>query len=176
MIPKKSFIKILLFIMIVSYAFFNNYLCLYKNDINLKEKEPRLLKGLICFTLYGNNTYWTIGAIKNAETMIYAYYGSRVLYFVDNDTVPMDIVNELLVRNSSIIFLNEEIMQKNGFNISRNAYRVWRFFGADIKDWDFILFRDTDSRITLRELSAVGEWLQSSYGFHTFKDHPDHQD
>jgi hypothetical protein len=36
------------------------------------------------------------------------------------------------------------------------------------------LFRDLDSRPSLREVEAVKEWLQSKHVFHVMRDHPGH--
>ena len=39
---------------------------------------------------------------------------------------------------------------------------------------DVAVFRDLDSVITPREISAVSEWLDSKHAFHVMRDHPNH--
>ena len=36
------------------------------------------------------------------------------------------------------------------------------------------MFRDLDSVITPREISAVSQWLDSKHAFHVMRDHPNH--
>ena len=36
------------------------------------------------------------------------------------------------------------------------------------------VFRDLDSVITPREISAVSQWLDSKHAFHVMRDHPNH--
>jgi len=53
--------------------------------------------------------------------------------------------------------------------------RAWRFLVAlDPEITGAYLLRDTDSRLTLREVKAVEEWLESNYTFHNMHDHPHH--
>ena len=48
----------------------------------------------------------------------------------------------------------------------------WRFLSADSDD--VVVSRDTDSRITQREVDAINEWLESDKDFHIMRDHPFH--
>jgi hypothetical protein len=50
----------------------------------------------------------------------------------------------------------------------------WRFYAASDLDVDVIISRDTDSRLNVREKSAVDEWLASDKDFHIMRDHPYH--
>jgi hypothetical protein len=51
---------------------------------------------------------------------------------------------------------------------------VWRFFAAADADVDVVIFRDTDSRVSIREKLAVDDWLSSDKSFHIMRDHPYH--
>jgi hypothetical protein len=50
----------------------------------------------------------------------------------------------------------------------------WRFFAVDLPNSEYSIFRDTDSRISLREKLAVDEWLSSGKTLHVMRDHPYH--
>ena len=50
----------------------------------------------------------------------------------------------------------------------------WRFLAANDPAADVILFRDVDSRFSLRESAAVDAWLASGLPFHVMHDHPLH--
>jgi hypothetical protein len=50
----------------------------------------------------------------------------------------------------------------------------WRFLAADLKDCEYAIFRDSDSRLSLREKLAVDEWINSGKTLHVMRDHPYH--
>ena len=50
----------------------------------------------------------------------------------------------------------------------------WRFSPCSESDVEAVLSRDTDSRLSWREKSAVDEWMNSDKGFHIIRDHPWH--
>jgi hypothetical protein len=43
-----------------------------------------------------------------------------------------------------------------------------------LTDAETVLFRDTDSRLSIREAQAVDEWLRSGKTIHIIRDHPHH--
>ena len=51
---------------------------------------------------------------------------------------------------------------------------IWRFFPILDQDVDVLLVRDLDSHISMREVSAVKEFLNSTKDFHIMRDHPFH--
>ena len=48
----------------------------------------------------------------------------------------------------------------------------WRFHPAGETDVDVMISRDTDSRLSAREVAAVQEWLSSAADVHIMRDHP----
>ena len=50
----------------------------------------------------------------------------------------------------------------------------WRFFAHDLENAEYCVFRDSDSRITVREKMAVDEWIDSKKSIHVMRDHPAH--
>ena len=117
----------------------------------------------LSFSLWGDKPIYTIGAIKNAELWktIYPDWQTVVYY---NNTVPNDIISKLNELNVLTIDMTE-----------KNIYGMfWRFFAVDLPDSEYSIFRDTDSRITIREKMAVDEWINSDKTIHVMRDHPAH--
>lgn len=116
---------------------------------------------IICFSLWGNNPKYTVGAVRNVELAKTIYPDWKCRFYVGND-VPVDIIDQLKALNAEIEFMND-----TGWN-----GMMWRFLGADSDD--IYICRDTDSRLNYREKAAVDEWLNSDKDFHIMRDHPYH--
>ncbi len=85
-----------------------------------------------------------------------------VVYF--DDTVPPEIIHT--------------IKEKGAITINRTGdiYGMfWRFYAADMDGCTHIIFRDCDSRLTMREKLAVDEWVNSDNMIHIMRDHPHHR-
>jgi hypothetical protein len=123
------------------------------------------MKKILSYSLWGNNPKYTVGALKNAAMAPTVYPDWICRFYVDH-TVPKDILYNL-EENSNV-----EIIYKN--TIGNWSSMFWRFEASYDKDVDIAIFRDTDSRLTLREKTAVDEWLKSDKTFHIMRDHPYH--
>ena len=123
------------------------------------------MKKVICFSLWGDNPRYTIGAVRNAELAQLVYPDWICRYYVSN-CIPSKILEKL---NS---FDNTEIVEMGIMGDWTGMF--WRFSAAADKSVDVMLSRDTDSRLTSREAHAVDEWLKSNKGFHIMRDHPYH--
>jgi hypothetical protein len=123
------------------------------------------MKKIISFSLYGDNPKYCVGAIENAKIQneIYPGWISRFYY---NDTVPKKYIEQL-------ISLGAETIDMSGTEM-RNHGMFWRFLVCDDKSVDIFMCRDVDSRLNLREQSAVNEWIESDKRFHIMRDHPYH--
>ncbi|MEC3878251.1 hypothetical protein [Parapedobacter sp. 10938] len=118
----------------------------------------------LSFSLWGDQPHYTVGAIRNAELAREIYVDWHVLVYHDN-TVPDETLTQLQQ-------LNVQLIDMTGSPI----YSLfWRFLAADIEDCSHAIFRDTDSRISLREQKAVDEWIKSGNTLHVMRDHPHHQ-
>jgi hypothetical protein len=120
---------------------------------------------IISFSLWGNNPKYTFGSIKNAELAQEIYPGWICRYYIDSE-VSKDILDKL----SS--FSNTKIYKKNIKGDWRSMF--WRFEASYDQDVNIAIFRDCDSRLSLREKNAVDEWLNSDKTFHIMRDHPYH--
>ena len=122
------------------------------------------MKKIISFSLWGDNPKYTIGAVENAKltNLIYPDWTSR---FYCGKSVPKNIIDKLKnEKNCEVINMNDEGDWTGMF---------WRFYACE--DSDVMISRDTDSRLSYREKSAVDEWLNSNKDFHIMRDHPYHQ-
>jgi protein O-GlcNAc transferase len=123
------------------------------------------MKKVISFSLWGSNPKYTIGAIKNADKALEIYPDWICRYYLGR-TVPIQVVEELIKRKNTEIFIMNEEGNWTGM--------FWRFLAADDPNVDVMISRDTDSRVSLREKAAVEDWLNSDKDFHIIRDHPYH--
>jgi len=117
---------------------------------------------IISYSLWGDDTRYTLGAIRNAELAKEIYPDWNVHVYI-SDYVAEDIQNKLLDLDCTLIKFAEKGDWTGMF---------WRFFAADSQD--IIISRDVDSRLSYREKAAVDEWLSSDKDFHIMRDHPYH--
>jgi hypothetical protein len=122
------------------------------------------MKKILSFSLYGDKSIYTQGAIENVKLISETYYDWEARFYVDN-LVPQKIIDELKDYNANIIFCGE--------NISHNGM-FWRFKPFYEDDVDVWLSRDCDSRISYRELACVDEWISSDKPFHIIRDSVNH--
>jgi len=123
------------------------------------------MKKVISYSLWGDNPKYTIGAIKNVY-LAKQIYPDWICRFYVGQSVPSAILDVLqLSDNVEIIKMSEEGDWNSMF---------WRFLCADDKAVDICLSRDTDSRLSFREKTAVDEWLKSDKNFHSIRDHYGH--
>ena len=121
-------------------------------------------KNYLSFSLWGSEKIYTVGAIRNAELAKKIYKGWVVIIYFD-DTVPNEVIEKLRVLD--VVLVN---MTNSGF-----YGPFWRFLAADLSDGEYIAFRDTDSRVSLREKLAVDEWIKNDDSIHVMRDHPAHR-
>ena len=122
------------------------------------------MKKIICFSLWGNNPKYTIGAIRNAE-LIKSIYPGWIARFYCGTSVPREIISELLRLKSEVRIMNTPGDWSGMF---------WRFSAIAEPDVEVMLSRDTDSRLSVREAIAVEKWLSTDKLFHIMRDHPEH--
>lgn len=121
-----------------------------------------MIKKIISFSLWGGNPKYTQGAIENIICAQRFYPGWICRFYVSSD-VPNDILSQLVCEGTEVIR-----MDGAGWN-----GMFWRFLAADGDD--VVISRDTDSRLGMREATAVEEWLQGDKDFHIMRDHPYHK-
>jgi len=120
---------------------------------------------VIAFSLWGEDTRYTLGAIQNASLAKIVYPGWVCRFYIGK-SVPQNIVDLLSeFDNVEIIMLDEEGDWTGMF---------WRFKAASDPEVDVLISRDVDSRLWFREKAAVDEWLESGKPFHIMRDNEQH--
>jgi len=119
---------------------------------------------VVAYSLWGDNPKYTIGALRNAELVKSLYSGWEARFYVGT-SVPQDILQGLRQRNAEVVEMQEPGDWRGMF---------WRFEAAADPKVEAMVSRDCDSRITLREVAAVDEWMKSNAMFHIMRDHPWH--
>jgi hypothetical protein len=117
----------------------------------------------LSFSLWGDKPIYNVGAIRNAELWKEIYPEWKMVVFYDN-SVPEKTIQKL----KSMDVICEDMTGKNIYGM------CWRVFAVDLPDSEYSIFRDTDSRISIREKLAVDEWLSSGKTLHVMRDHPYH--
>ena len=120
----------------------------------------------ISFSLWGDNPKYTVGAIRNAELSNKYYTDWKLKYYIGS-SVPNQIIYSLED------FSNVELVEKQ--DLGNWTSMFWRFEASYDDDSEIIIFRDTDSRLSLREEAAVNEWINGDKNFHIMRDHPYHK-
>lgn len=133
-------------------------------SIELANREHRPYnRPAISYSLYGNKTRYTGGALANSKRIFSIYPGWKMWVYLDN-SVPKDIVDELCAENVKLINLQgTEITNKMS----------WRFLIAS-EPVSVYAVRDIDSRLIKRGKTAVDEWISSGRKFHVMRDHKAH--
>ena len=117
----------------------------------------------LSFSLWGDSPMYNIGAIKNAESWKDIYPEWEMVVFYD-DTVPTETIEKLDNLGVETIKMDDSIYGC-----------FWRFLAADFDDCEYVIFRDSDSRLSQREYLAVVEWIESGKTLHVMRDHPYHR-
>lgn len=118
----------------------------------------------LSFSLWGDKPIYNVGAIKNAQLWKDVYPDWQMVLYFDN-TVPKSTIEELVGLGVMCIY----------FEDTRIHGSFWRFFALDLLNCEYAIFRDTDSRISIRESLAVKEWIDSNKPLHVMRDHPAHR-
>lgn len=122
-------------------------------------------KKVISYSLYGNDDLYLKGALRNIELANKFYPTWKLRFYITKDLKNW-IKNELSDTGAEVITMN-------GTGID-HRFMTWRFLPAADPNVSVMLSRDCDSVFTLREVSAVEEWLNSDKDFHIIRDHPQH--
>lgn len=119
-------------------------------------------KKVISFSLWGSSPKYCIGAIKNSE-LREKIYPDWVCRFYCAQDVPNEIITELS-RKSEVV---------NTGKSGNWKFTTERLLALD-DEVELVIFRDTDSRLSIREKEAVYEWVESDKTIHIMRDHPSH--
>ena len=117
----------------------------------------------VSYSLWGDNELYNVGMVKNAQQVPEIYPNWQMVVYHDN-SVPKETLHILEDLNVKL------------FNVNGHTHGMfWRFFASDLPDCEYVIFRDGDSRLSIREKMAVDEWIESGKTIHVMRDHPAHQ-
>jgi hypothetical protein len=119
---------------------------------------------LVAFCLYGKDKKYQQGALENAKLIKKYLPGWTPIFFVSDD-LPQKLSDALQVTGATLLTAES--------NWPRHKM-LWRLLALWVEPCTRVILRDTDSRITLREVAAVEEWIASDYPIHIMRDHPCH--
>lgn len=120
----------------------------------------------ISFSLWGDVPKYLVGAVENVKL-------AKVIYpdWVCRFYVPyLGVTPELDKTITELESLGAHIM--GGQPDMSEMY--WRYLVADLKDVDYWIARDCDSRLSMREKAAVDQWIESGKLISSLRDHPAH--
>lgn len=120
---------------------------------------------VISYSLYGNEHRYSDGVLENAKLYKIIYPGWIMRVYHDQ-TVPITVLDKL--RDKGV-----QLVDMTGTTFNNNKM-VWRFLPASDLTVKLFCSRDADSRLSLREKSAVNAWINSGKNFHVMRDHPAH--
>ena len=124
-----------------------------------------MFKKVISFSLWGSNPLYTIGAIKNANLALTLYPDWGCVFYC-NSCVPLEIISTLQsIKNTTVILYDSVGDFRSALN---------RFLIVDDPEVEYAIFRDADSRLSMREKHAVDDWLKNNTDIHIMRDHPYH--
>jgi len=113
------------------------------------------------FSLFGDNPIYTIGAIKNVN-LIKQNFTDWNTFIYTNKTKEDDIIKNLIDLGCIIKYETDH----------RWYNSTWRFKAISEDSVDIMICRDSDSRVFIRDVFAIEEWLESNYNYHIIRDHP----
>lgn len=117
-------------------------------------------RNIISFSLWGTQTRYLRGAVRNALLAPDIYPSWTCRFYVD-DTVPGDVRRLLADLGAQVVCMPREEIPFLGLG--------WRFQVWDDAEVDFCLIRDCDSVISAFEAGAVNAWLASDAWFHVMR-------
>lgn len=123
----------------------------------------------ICFSLYGTEDKYYIGAEKNIVQIQDMLPDWTPVIFVHNKKTNLDRTVKLEAMGASIIDVSDITI---GGMDSMHSPMFWRFipFTEDAP----AISRDLDSRFSHREVRYINDWLESKDSLFIIRDHPWH--
>ena len=124
-------------------------------------------KSVVSFGAWGTQERYCIGAMVNARLVKTLMPGWIARFYVGVD-IPAHVISDLRTQGAEII-MPQEVPEFVPNYISR-------FLVADDLSVCRFVCRDCDSRITIKDVAAVTEWIASPYRYHVMRDHIFHSD
>lgn len=130
---------------------------------------------VLSFCLYGgNNPFYAVGAIKNAQ-LREKYFPDWEMRLYHDDSLSDEFISQLT--ELKVVCINVDHQNDGLFYPTKENSKLyygafWRFHPASDSNVEYFVSRDCDSRFSEREVVAVNEWIESGKPFHIIRDHP----
>ncbi len=112
------------------------------------KKSTMNSNGLISFSLYGPHDIYNIGALENVSQAREYFHQWNLRFYVAEDC---PILPRLWEENVDIF-----VMKKPQGTIGM----FWRFQPISEENYDYVLIRDVDQRLSEKDLNAVNVWIE----------------
>jgi len=128
------------------------------------------MRKIISFSIWGDNPIYSDGMLENIRLAAIVYPDWTVWVYVDS-VIPQNVIEQMRGMGAEVI-----LAEPSNTSISERDWDglFWRFYPASDSSVDAFIVRDADSRLNSREKAAVDEWLNSDKGFHSMRDHWNH--
>jgi len=137
---------------------------LYNEGSNIaKRPHGRGIKKHVRFENY------TVGAIENAKIARELFSEFVCRFYVQDDME--EVIENLRSEGAGVI------LRKNNYTAQQPCMpMMWRNEPLIDDDFEICLFRDTDSRLSLRERVLIDKFMESNKKFHVIRDHRCHRE
>lgn len=116
---------------------------------------------IISFCLYGTDPLYVAGMKENIRLAPLMYPGWQVRIYTD-----LDLTDEPFKQP------HVRVVKMKKFNGHSGMFA--RFLAVTDPEAEYVIFRDADSRLNVREKAAVDEWIASGKEVHVMRDHDHH--
>lgn len=130
---------------------------------------------VISFCLFGDNLKYTVGALRNAELAPKIYPGWETwFYMAASEAVGGRTTHYYSEVAQRLLDVGPHVQIKVVDRAPDWRLMLSRFLAITEPDVEMAIFRDTDSRLSLREKLAVDQWIYYDRPMHRMFDHPYH--
>ena len=141
---------------------------------SLAPTKPATERKCISFTVYQAaedppSPVYTDGFLLNVGLARILYPNWKIILYLDSRLEGSEFHKTVTSKHSDIVHIVWKSHSANG-----HYGRTWRFLVADSEECDRWIVRDTDSRLSIRTMQAVFDWIWSGTSFHIMRDHPLH--
>lgn len=127
------------------------------------------MKKIISYSLWGDHPKYLIGALENIKSQ-QEFFPEWKCRFYCHSHVNLKWINELYKLKAEVILKDEEPFLKH----MDAPGMFWRFEVLKDPTIERVIVRDTDGRLTQREVNCVKDWERSGKEFHIIRDHIQH--
>ena len=136
-------------------------------------QEPAVERKCISFTIYQVSEdpvspIYTDGFLLNVDLARILYPDWKIYLYLDTHLQGSAFHNITTSVHSDIVTI---VWKTSNASQSSHFGHTWRFLVADNEECDRWIVRDTDTRMSLRTMQAVLDWIWSGRSFHIMRDH-----